>query len=71
MLKDKFYKFYKSGIYSTSGNIHTNGALKNNNDNNTIPIFKGLNKTTQKTWTLQGEGGTGKDKELCSHTNVF
>jgi hypothetical protein len=31
-----------------SGNIHTNGAHKNNNDNNTTPIFIRLNKTTQK-----------------------
>jgi hypothetical protein len=31
----------------------------------------GLNKTTQKTWTLQEENSMGKDKELCSQTNVF
>jgi hypothetical protein len=30
------------------GNIYTNGAHKNNNDNNTTPIFRGLHKTTQK-----------------------
>jgi hypothetical protein len=35
---------------------HTNGAHKNNNDNNTTPIFIGLNKTTQKTRTPQEEG---------------
>jgi hypothetical protein len=26
------------------GNIHNNGAIKNNNDNNTTPIFIGLAK---------------------------
>jgi hypothetical protein len=32
--------------HSTSGNIHIKGAYKNNNDDN-LPMFKGLNKTTQ------------------------
>jgi hypothetical protein len=46
------------------GNIHTNGAYKNSNDN-TTPIAIGLNKTTQKTRTSQEEGSARKDKERC------
>jgi hypothetical protein len=30
-----------------------------------------LNKMTQKTRTLQEENSAGKDKQLCSHINVF
>jgi hypothetical protein len=30
------------------GNIHTSGALKNNNHTTTTPIFVGLNKTMKK-----------------------
>jgi hypothetical protein len=37
---------YKSGTHLSSGNKHTKGAHKNN-DNNTALIFIGLNKTTQ------------------------
>jgi uncharacterized protein YccT (UPF0319 family) len=50
--------------------MHTNGA-HNNNNNNTMPMFRGLNKATQKTQTPQEEKSTGKDKELCSQTDVF
>lgn len=42
------------------GNIYINAVHKNNNDNNTTPIFIGLHKTTQKISTLQEEGGTSK-----------
>jgi hypothetical protein len=42
------------------GNIHITGAYKNND--NTTPIFIGLNKTTQITWKPQEEGSTRKDK---------
>jgi hypothetical protein len=46
------------------GDIHTNGAPhKNNNDNNTTPIYIGLNNTTQKTRTPQEESSTSEDKE--------
>jgi hypothetical protein len=51
--------------------MHTNGTNKNNNDNITTPMFIGLNKRTQKTWTPQEENSAGKDKELCSQTNEF
>jgi hypothetical protein len=47
----------------------TNGEHKNND--NTILIFIGLNKTTQKISMLQEENSTRKDKELCSQTNIF
>jgi hypothetical protein len=30
------------------GIVHTNGAHKNNNNNNTMPVFIGPNKITQK-----------------------
>jgi hypothetical protein len=38
----------ESDIHLTSGNIHTNEAHKNNNCNNIMPVFRGLNKTRQK-----------------------
>jgi hypothetical protein len=51
--------------------MHTSGAHKNNNDN-TMPIFIGLNKTTTKKARSPQEGNsTRKDKELCSQTDVF
>jgi hypothetical protein len=51
------------------GNLHTNGAHKNNNDNTTL-IFIGLH-TTQKTQTSQEEGSARKDKERSSQANLF
>jgi hypothetical protein len=36
------------------GNTHANGAYKNN-DNNSTPIFIGLNKTIQKSRTLRNK----------------
>jgi hypothetical protein len=48
-----------------------NEAHNNNNDNNTTPMFIGLHKTTQRTQTPAEENSAGKDKELCSQTNVF
>jgi hypothetical protein len=36
------------------------GAHKNNNDNNTMPMITGLNKTTEKTWTPQEDNSMGK-----------
>jgi hypothetical protein len=44
-------------------NVYSNGAHKNNNDNNTIPIFIGVNKTTQKARMSQEEGSARKGKE--------
>jgi hypothetical protein len=44
------------------GNIHTNGAHKNN-DNHTTPIFIGLHKTTQKTRTPQEDDRATEGKE--------
>jgi hypothetical protein len=39
------------------------GAHKNNN-NNTMPMFTRLNKTTQKTWMLQEANSMGKGKRV-------
>jgi hypothetical protein len=36
----------------------------------TTPIFIGLNRT-QKPQMPQEENSAGKDKELCSQTNIF
>jgi hypothetical protein len=44
---------FRSELQQLRGNIHINEADKNNNDNNATPIFMGLNKTTEKTWTPQ------------------
>jgi hypothetical protein len=56
-------------IHLISGNIHTNWAHKNNNNNNTMLIFMGLNKATQKTWTMQEENCTRKDKRVMLSSN--
>jgi hypothetical protein len=50
-----------TGLEQLHGNIHTNGAHKNND--NTTQILIGLNKTTQKTRTPQEESSVRKDKE--------
>jgi hypothetical protein len=59
-----------SRVYVTfigQSNIHsTSGAHKHNNGNNIMPMFIGLNKTTQKTRMPKEENREGKDKELCS-----
>jgi hypothetical protein len=49
--------------------MHTNGTHKNN-DNTTMPMLIGLNKTTRNT-DAQKKNSAGKDKELCSQTNIF
>jgi hypothetical protein len=51
--------------------LHTNGAHKNNNDNTTTLMFTGLNKTTQKTWTLQEEIRAGKEKSYVLKQMYF
>jgi hypothetical protein len=55
-----FGRCLEVGLHVT---IHTNGAHKNNKDNNTTPIFKGLNKITLKTRTPKEESSARKDKE--------
>jgi hypothetical protein len=50
--------------------VHIKGAHKNNNDNNTMPMFIGLNKATQKHGHCK-RNFMGKDQELCYQTNVF
>jgi hypothetical protein len=54
-----------------SGNKRTNGTHSNSNDNNTTPMFRGLNKTTQKTRTPKEENSAGMAKELCSQIYGF
>jgi hypothetical protein len=49
-------------IHSANGNIQNNGAHKNNNENNTTPMFIELNKTTQKTRTPQEKIAQEKTK---------
>jgi hypothetical protein len=56
-------------VHWTRGNIHTNGAHKNN-DNNTMLMFIGLKKTAQKQ-TPQEENDARKDKEFCSQKRYF
>jgi hypothetical protein len=41
----------------------TSGGHKKNTNNNTTPIFIGLNKTTQTTQRPQKESSERKDKE--------
>jgi hypothetical protein len=45
--------------------------MTHKNNINTMPMFIGLNKTTQKSQMLQKENSAGKDKELCSQTSIL
>jgi hypothetical protein len=40
-------------------------------NNNIMPMFIGIKRTTQKTQMPQEENSAEKDKELCSQTNIF